>query len=207
MQKTQVWSLNQGRYPGERNGNPLQYSCLENYKERGAWWAAVHGIAEWDMTEWLTSSLSLKIKSTLLSGLPRSLSGQESACEEGDRASIPGSGRYPGEGNGNPLQYSCLGNPWTEEPGGQQSMGSQRVRHNWETNTHTQPTGSTGQLQPTFTKDWRINHNHWELSSVILPMSEKEVELSMHYFSPVLQKDESSLLSHRARQEAWGGAQ
>ena len=34
-----------------------------------------------------------------------------------------------GEGNGNPLQYSCLGNPWTEEPGGLQSMGMRRVRH------------------------------------------------------------------------------
>ena len=40
---------------------------------------------------------------------------------------IPGSGRSPGEGNGNPLQYCCLGIPWTEEPGGLQSMGSQRV--------------------------------------------------------------------------------
>ena len=35
-----------------------------------------------------------------------------------------------GEGNGNPLQYSCLGNPWTEEPGGLQSIGLQTVRHN-----------------------------------------------------------------------------
>ena len=34
-----------------------------------------------------------------------------------------------GEGNGNPLQYSCLENPWREEPGGLQSMGSQRVGH------------------------------------------------------------------------------
>ena len=32
----------------------------------------------------------------------------------------------PGEGNGNPFQYSCLGNPWTEEPSGLPSMGSQR---------------------------------------------------------------------------------
>ena len=31
-----------GRYPGEGNGNPLQYSCLENPMERGAWWATVH---------------------------------------------------------------------------------------------------------------------------------------------------------------------
>ena len=34
------------------------------------------------------------------------------------------------EGNGTPLQYSCLENPWTEEPGGLQSMGSLRVGHN-----------------------------------------------------------------------------
>ena len=38
--------------------------------------------------------------------------------------------RSPGEGNGNPLQYSCLENPWTEEPGGLQSMELQRVRQN-----------------------------------------------------------------------------
>ena len=33
-----------GRSPGERNGNPLQYSCLENPMDRGAWWATVHGV-------------------------------------------------------------------------------------------------------------------------------------------------------------------
>ena len=41
----------------------------------------------------------------------------------------PESERSPGEGNGNPLPYSCLENPWTEEPGGLQSMGLQRVGH------------------------------------------------------------------------------
>ena len=35
-----------GRYPGERNGNPFQYSCLENPMDRGAWWATVHGVAK-----------------------------------------------------------------------------------------------------------------------------------------------------------------
>ena len=40
-----------GRCSEERNGNPLQYSCLENSMERGAWWATVHGITEVDMTE------------------------------------------------------------------------------------------------------------------------------------------------------------
>ena len=34
-----------GRSPGEGNGNPLQYSCLENLMDRGAWWAKVHGVA------------------------------------------------------------------------------------------------------------------------------------------------------------------
>ena len=37
------WS---GRSPGEGNGNPLQYSCLENPMDRGAWWAAVHGVVK-----------------------------------------------------------------------------------------------------------------------------------------------------------------
>ena len=35
-----------GRYPGGGNDNPLQYSCLENPMERGAWWATAHGVAE-----------------------------------------------------------------------------------------------------------------------------------------------------------------
>ena len=46
-----------------------------------------------------------------MNGLPWWLSGKESTCNEGDVGSIPGSGRCPGEGNGNPLQYSCLENP------------------------------------------------------------------------------------------------
>ena len=35
-----------GRSPGEGNGNPLQYSCLENPMDGGAWWATVHGVAK-----------------------------------------------------------------------------------------------------------------------------------------------------------------
>ena len=42
---------------------------------------------------------------------PGGLEGKASACNAGDRGSIPGSGRSPGEGNGNPIQYSCLENP------------------------------------------------------------------------------------------------
>ena len=73
-------------------------------------------------------------------GFPGGSGGKESACNARDPSSIPGSGRSPGEGNGNPLQYSCLENSldrgaWQttvhgvteseEEPGGLQSMGSQ----------------------------------------------------------------------------------
>ena len=121
-------------------------------------------------------------------GFPDNSDGKESACNAGDLGSIPGSGRSPGEGNGNPLQYSFRHSPspaapqtvaqiniwtslvaqkvkrlstmretwvrslgwedplekemaihsrtvawkipWTEEPGGLQSMGSLRVGHN-----------------------------------------------------------------------------
>ena len=46
-----------------------------------------------------------------------------------DAGSTPGSGRFHGGGHSNPLQYSCLENPMTEEPGDLQSIGLQRVRH------------------------------------------------------------------------------
>ena len=62
-------------------------------------------------------------------GFPGGSDGKESACNAGDLGSILGSGRSPGEGNCNPLQYSCLGNYMDEAPGGLQCMGSQRFRH------------------------------------------------------------------------------
>ena len=55
--------------------------------------------------------------------------GKESAHNAGDPGSIPGLERSPGEGNDYPLQYSCLENSRTEEPGRLQSMESQRVRN------------------------------------------------------------------------------
>ena len=64
------------------------------------------------------------------SGFPCGSSGKESTHNAGDLGSIPRLGKSPGEGNGNPLQYPCLEKP-TEEPGGLQSMGSQRVVHDW----------------------------------------------------------------------------
>ena len=69
-------------------------------------------------------------------GFPGGSEVKASAWNAGDPGSIPGSGRSPGEGNGNPLQYSCLENPWREEPGKLQSMGSRRVWHDWVTSLH-----------------------------------------------------------------------
>ena len=60
---------------------------------------------------------------------PGSSDSKVSAYNAGDLGSIPGLGSSPGEGNGNPLQYSSLKIPWTEEHGRLQSMGSQRVGH------------------------------------------------------------------------------
>ena len=48
---------------------------------------------------------------TSMGGFPGGSEVKASACNVGDLGSIPGSGRSPGEGNGNPLQYSCLENP------------------------------------------------------------------------------------------------
>ena len=68
-------------------------------------------------------------------GFPGGSETKDSACNVGDLGSIPGLGRSPGEGSGNPLHYSCWRIPWTEEPGGLQSVGSQRVGHDWVTFT------------------------------------------------------------------------
>ena len=63
-------------------------------------------------------------------GFPGGSDSKASACNTRDPGLIPGLGRSPGEGTGNPLQHSCLENPIDEEPDRLQSMGSQRVGHN-----------------------------------------------------------------------------
>ena len=68
-------------------------------------------------------------------GFPGSSSGKESACNVGDPDLIPALGRYPGEGNGNPLQYSCL------------DQGT------WWTTVHEATKGETEQQQPVLILD------------------------------------------------------
>ena len=57
MQEMWVPSLHLGRSPGKWNGNPLQYSCLENPIDRGAWQTTVHGVAQ--SLTWLSKQLSM----------------------------------------------------------------------------------------------------------------------------------------------------
>ena len=65
------------------------------------------------------------LKTYLTPGLPEWFSGKEYACNAGDAGSTPGSGRSPGGGNGNQLQYSCRKIPGQRRL---QVIGSQRVR-------------------------------------------------------------------------------
>ena len=64
-----------------------------------------------------------------LEGLPWWLRSKESTSDAEDVGLIPGWGRSPGDRNGNPLQYSCLENPMDRVHLREESMGSQRVRH------------------------------------------------------------------------------
>ena len=100
--------LRSGRSPGEGNGYPLQYSCLQNPMDRGAWRATVNGVAKsrTQLSDFHhgASQVMLVIKSP-----PANAGDVRSA------GLILGSGRSPGGGNGNPLQYFCLEDPMDRE--------------------------------------------------------------------------------------------
>ena len=98
-----------------------------------------------------------------LKGFPRWLSGEELAYKAGvagDTGSIPGLGRSLEEGMATHSSILAWRIPWTEEPGGLQSIGSQRVRHRWsDLHTHTQHmprsriAGSYGSFMPSVLKN------------------------------------------------------
>ena len=118
---------------GEGNGNPLQCSCPENPRDGGAWWAAVYGVTQsWKRLKWLSRDFISPAWYNM--GILCSSNGKESACDAGDHGSIPELGRSSGEGNGNPLQYSCLENSMDREAWQATFVGLQRVGHHWMTN-------------------------------------------------------------------------
>ena len=87
-----------GKSPGGRNGNPLQYSGLENSMDRGAWWATVHRVEK--------SQMGLNDFDFHFWGFPGSSAGKESTCNAGAPGWIPELGRSLGEGIDYPLQCS-----------------------------------------------------------------------------------------------------
>ena len=91
------------RFPGAGNDNPLQYSFLENFIDRGAWQSMG---SQWVGHNWAIEHTHKRGK-----GFPGGSLGKELACNAGDAGLIPESGWSPGGGHGNPLQYSCLENP------------------------------------------------------------------------------------------------
>ena len=120
-----------GRSPGKRNGNPLQYSCLENPMDRGTWWATVHGVARarhnlatklppemkcevyveaFFFCLWTSNRTCLIFQRHIYSaswsdfGFPDSSVGKKSTCNAGDPSLIPGLGKSTGEGIGYPRQ-------------------------------------------------------------------------------------------------------
>ena len=81
-------------------------------------------------------------------GFPGSSDGKESTYNAGDLGLIPGLGRSPGEGKGSHSNVLAWRIPWTEEPNGVQSIGSQRVGHDEATFTFTVHLGFLILLRP-----------------------------------------------------------
>ena len=79
-----------------------------------------------------------RLPTPVFMGFPGGSDGKESACSAGDLSSIPGSGRSPGEGNGNPLQCSCLENPYGQRSlAGYSPWGHEELDTTEQLSTHT----------------------------------------------------------------------
>ena len=105
------WQPTPGFLPGEFHGQRSLVGC-------SPW-----GHKESDTTEWLTHTHILFIGGFLGGSVVK-----HSPVKAGGSSSIPELGKSPGEGNGSPLQYSCLQIPWTEEPG---KLQSKRLQKSW----------------------------------------------------------------------------
>ena len=123
-----------GRSPGEGNGSPLQYSCLENPMDK----RSLAGYCQWDHKNrtWLSNYITTIIIFQWLSNkmsFPSGASVKNLPANAGDLRDVdstPGSGRSPGEGHGNSLQFSCLENPMNRVAW-QATVHRVTKRHGW----------------------------------------------------------------------------
>ena len=130
---------------GERGGQPstLEDTGLHQGLIQNTHIQSNSPKVQWDSSAVFFLKLPLKIKKKKSSFLktPGFPGGSVVKClptNAGAVEALPGLGRSPGGGNGDPLQYSCLEIPCTEEPGGLQPVGSQRVGHNLATQPEQQ---------------------------------------------------------------------
>ena len=110
---------------GEGNGNPLQCACLENPRDRGAWWAAIYGVAQ---SRTQLKQLSSSSRERIC--FPGGASGKEPACQCGryNRGRFnPWVGKIPEKEMASHSSSLAWRIPWTEEPGWVQSVRPQRV--------------------------------------------------------------------------------
>ena len=101
------------------------------------WFPHLHSIIQTHLVSWLeiTRWLLIALVQFRHQSFPGGSVVKKPSANAGHTGSIPGSGRSPGEGNGNPLQYSCLGNPMDRGAWWATVCGVTKVRHNWATNT------------------------------------------------------------------------
>ena len=110
-------------------GQPLLRVCLQvNWRDRKHF-----GLHYWERVKKKNKKHTgfMSVMALYVCCFPSGLLVTNPTTNAEDVGLIPGLGRSPREGNGNPLLYSSLETPWTEEAGGLQSMGWQRVRHCW----------------------------------------------------------------------------
>ena len=101
-----------GRSPGEENGNPLQYSCLESSMDRGAWWATIHRLAESYMTEWLSTHHHLGPREQSVIIQQTFVSGKWFSREEAPGTLNPEWGSFLGRKRGDILAPTQVFPPW-----------------------------------------------------------------------------------------------
>ena len=134
---------------------PLQYSYLENSMDGGAWWATVHGVTKsWKrLSDFTTTTFTTMVQWSYLHITTSKVKGRDSENRKSPHASLVAQTvknlpavqetQVQSLGREDPLEKRMATHssilawsmPWIEEPGGLQPMGSQRIGHDWATNT------------------------------------------------------------------------